>query len=339
MRVTFLSLFIISIFVGFDVVRAESSVASTKQLVIYTSRAEYLLKPLLDRYTAMHGVKFRYMKGKAAALVQKLITEGKNTQADLLLTVDAGNLWFAAQNKLLAPLKSKQLETTVPKHLRAADLSWVGLSVRARPIVYSTKLVKAKELSSYEDLADKKWKGKLCLRTAKKVYNRSLVAMLLEVHGAKKTEAMLKGWVSNLAAPVFSSDTKVIEAVNAGHCALGIVNTYYLGRLLKKDPTYPVQIFWPNQSSYGAHVNISGAGIVRHSKNYAAALAFLEWLSQGEAQRMFADINLEYPISSKVARNAIVQGWGDFKSSSMSLSRIGSLQKEAIKVMDRARYL
>ena len=137
----------------------------------------------------MHGVKFRYMKGKAAALVQKLITEGKNTQADLLLTVDAGNLWFAAQNKLLAPLKSKQLETTVPKHLRAADLSWVGLSVRARPIVYSTKLVKAKELSSYEDLADKKWKGKLCLRTAKKVYNRSLVAMLLEVHGAKKNRS------------------------------------------------------------------------------------------------------------------------------------------------------
>ena len=320
MCVTFLSLFITSIFVGFAVVRAESSVASTKQLVIYTSRAEYLLKPLLDRYTAMHGVKFRYMKGEAAALVQKLITEGKNTQADLLITVDAGNLWFAAQNKLLAPLKSKQLETAVPKHLRAADLSWVGLSVRARPIVYSTKRVKVKELSSYEDLADKKWKGKLCLRTAKKVYNRSLVAMLLEVHGAKKTEAMLKGWVSNLAAPVFSSDTKVIEAINAGRCALGIVNTYYLGRLLKKDPTYPVQIFWPNQNSYGAHVNISGAGIVRHSKNYAAALAFLEWLSQGEAQRMFADINLEYPISSKVARHAIVQGWGDFKSSSMSLS-------------------
>ena len=339
MRFIFLLSLLVAVLVGIDIVQAEVSTTNTKQLVIYTSRAEYLLKPLLDRYTATHGVTFRYMKGKAAALVQKLITEGKNTQADLLITVDAGNLWFATQNKLLTPLKSLPLETAVPKHLRAADLSWVGLSVRARPIVYNSKQVQAKELNSYEDLADKKWRGKLCLRTAKKVYNRSLVAMLLEMHGAKKTEVLLKGWVRNLAAPVFSSDTKVIEAIKAGQCALGIVNTYYLGRLLKKDPAYPVQIFWPNQASYGSHINISGAGIVRHSKNYEAALALLEWLSQGEAQRMFADLNLEYPISSKVARNTIVRGWGDFKASGISLARIGARQKEAIKVMDRAGYL
>ena len=337
MRVLFLLSLVVSMVVDDDKVQAKDT--KTKQLVIYTSRAEHLLKPLLDRYTATQGVKFRYMKGKAAALVQKLLTEGKHTQADLLITVDAGNLWFASQNKLLAPLQSKVLETAVPSHLRAADMSWVGLSVRARPIVYSSKRVQAKQLNSYEGLADKQWKGKLCLRTAKKVYNRSLVAMLLETHGAKKTEAVLKGWVSNLAAPVFSSDTKVIEAIKAGQCVLGIVNTYYLGRLLKKDPSYPVRIFWPNQDTYGAHVNISGAGIVRHSKNYQAALAFIEWLSQGEAQRMFADLNLEYPVSTKVARNAIVKGWGDFKASSLSLSRIGALQKEAIKVMDRAGYL
>lgn len=312
---------------------------SSKQLVIYTSRAEYLLKPLLDKYSKLHGVKFHYMKGKAPALVQKLISEGKNTQADLLITVDAGNLWFATQNQLLTPLKSQVLENNVPKHLRAADMSWVGLSVRARTIVYDTKRVKSDALHSYEDLAKKKWKGKLCLRTAKKVYNRSLVAMLLSIHGEQKTEKILKGWVSNLAAPVFSSDTKVIEAIKAGQCQVGIVNTYYLGRLLKKDPAYPVGIFWPNQDSYGVHVNISGAGIVRHSKNYHTALAVLEWLSQGEAQRMFADLNLEYPISSKTTRHQLVQRWGDFKANDLSLSRIGNLQKEAIKVMDRAGYL
>ena len=243
MRVFFWLSLVVSTVVGYSGGQAKDSAANTKQLVIYTSRAEHLLKPLLDKYTATHGVKFRYMKGKAAALVQKLLTEGKNTQADLLITVDAGNLWFAAQNKLLVPLKSQVLEKAVPSHLRAADMSWVGLSVRARPIVYSSKQVQAKQLSSYEDLANKQWKGKLCLRTAKKVYNRSLVAMLLEMHGAKKTETLLKGWVSNLAAPVFSSDTKVIEAIKAGQCALGIVNTYYLGRLLKKDPSYPVRIF------------------------------------------------------------------------------------------------
>ncbi len=313
--------------------------AKPPQLVIYTSRAEYLLKPLLRRYTAVHGVQFRYMKGKAAALVQKLMMEGKDTQADLLITVDAGNLWFAAQNKLLAPLRSKQLEKAVPSHLRATDLSWVGLSVRARPIVYNSRLVQVKELSSYEDLAAQKWRHKLCLRTAKKVYNRSLVAMLLAVHGEQKTEAVLKGWVHNLAAPVFASDTEVIEAVKAGQCAVGIVNSYYLGRLLRKNPAYPVQLFWPNQDSYGVHVNVSGAGIVRHSKNYATALALLEWLSQDEAQRLFADLNLEYPLSSEVARHAIVQGWGDFKASSLKLSRIGALQRDAIKVMDRAGYL
>lgn len=338
MYVIFL-LTILMLLSGVNPVQAKNNTTKPKQLVIYTSRAEYLLKPLLDRYTAIHGVKFRYMKGKAAALVQKLLAEGENTQADLLITVDAGNLWFATQNKLLTPLKSKVLESVVPKHLRAADMSWVGLSVRARPIVYNSKQVQAKELRSYEDLADKKWRGKLCLRTAKKIYNRSLVAMLLDTHGAKKTEAMLKGWVNNLAAPVFSSDTKVIEAIKAGQCALGIVNTYYLGRLLQKDPAYPVRIFWPNQDSYGVHVNISGAGIVRHSKNYQAALALLEWLSQGEAQRIFADLNLEYPISNKVARNAIVRGWGDFKASGLSLARIGAIQKDAIKVMDRAGYL
>ena len=318
---------------------AQTSASKTQQLVVYTSRAEYLLQPLLDQYTAQHGVKFRYVKGKAAALVQKLIAEGKNTPADLLITVDAGNLWFAAQNKLLTPLKSKVLQTNVPQHLRADDMSWVGLSIRARPIVYSSKHVQAKELRSYEDLAAKQWKGKLCLRTAKKVYNRSLVAMLLAKHGEKKTETILKGWVRNLAAPVFSSDTKVIEAIKAGQCQLGVVNTYYLGRLLKKDPRYPVAIFWPNQDSYGTHVNISGAGIVRHSRRQQQAQAFLEWLSQGEAQRMFAELNLEYPVNSKIKQHAIVRGWGKFKASDMSLARIGNLQKEAIKVMDRAGYL
>ena len=318
---------------------AEQRGIKPQQLVIYTSRAEYLLKPVLDKYSAKYSVQFRYMQDKAAALVQKLITEGKHTQADLLITVDAGNLWFATQNDLLTSLTSKTLATTVPVHLRADDMSWVGLSVRARPIVYNARRVNVKELHSYEELANEKWRGKLCLRTGKKVYNRSLVAMLLEMHGAKKTEAILKGWVQNLAAPVFSSDTKVIEAIKAGQCALGIVNTYYLGRLLKKDPAYPVRIFWPNQTSYGAHVNVSGAGIVRHSRNHRAALAVLEWLSQGEAQRMFAELNLEYPVNSKIAQHTIVHRWGKFKASNISLARIGSLQKEAIRVMDRAGYM
>lgn len=318
---------------------AVSLPAKNTELVIYTSRTEHLLKPILDRYTAARGVKFKYLTAKAPAIVQKLIAEGKNTRADLLITVDAGNLWLATQKNLLASLQSKTLATKVPAHLRDSNMRWVGLSLRARTIVYNATKVKPAELSSYEGLATTKWYKRLCLRTSQKVYNRSLVAMLVAIHGAKKTEEVLKGWVKNLATPVFSSDTKVIEAVKSGQCAVGVVNTYYLGRLQKKDPGYPVKIFWPNQDSHGVHVNISGAGIVRHSKNYKTAIAFLEWLAQGEAQRIFAESNLEYPIDAKVARHKIVAGWGSFKASNVSLSRISKLQPEAIKVMDRAGYL
>ena len=306
------------------------------ELVIYSSRSEHLLKPVLDRYSKQYGVKFKYTTGKASALNQKLLTEGKDTKADLLITVDAGNLWFAASKGLLMPITSKIVANAVPLHLRDDRMRWVGLSLRARTIIYDSRRVKRQQLDTYAGLADKKWRGKLCLRTSQKVYNRSLVAMLLAVHGAKKTEQILKGWVANLAAPVFSSDTKVIEAINAGQCAVGIVNSYYLGRLQRKDPNYPVKIFWANQQSSGVHVNISGVGIVNSSK-FKVAQRFVEWLVQREAQKIFAELNLEYPVNGTDVATTVAS-WGQFKANDLSLSRMGTLQMEAIKVMDRATY-
>ena len=341
---TVLFFFLLSLPVGIRAARAvvaekhvkKSGKQKPQELIIYTSRAEHLLKPLLDKYTARTGVKFRYLTDKAPVLVQKLLAEGKNSKADLLFTVDAGNLWHAAQEDLLLPLKSTVLASTVPVHLRANN--WVGLSIRARVIVYDSRKVKASELSTYEALGDPKWRGKLCLRTSQKVYNRSLVAMLVVEHGTQKAEAIVRAWVQNLATTVFPSDTKVIEAIASGQCQLGIVNTYYLARLQEKYPAYPVKVFWSNQDNTGVHINISGAGIVRHSRNKQLALAFIEWLAQGQAQMMFAKLNFEYPINTKINQHPLVASWGTFRSSSVDLSRIGKLQMEAVKVIDRVGY-
>ena len=309
----------------------------TKQeLVIYTSRAEHLLKPLLDRYTKETGVKFRYMTDKAPVLIQKLLAEGKNTKADILMTVDAGNLWHAAQEDLFAALKSPIIDKHVPAHLRANN--WTGLSIRARSIVYDSRRVKPSSLSTYKGLGAAQWHDKLCLRTSQKVYNRSLVAMLIGVHGHAATQTILKNWVKNLATVVLPSDTKVIEAIKSEQCTVGIVNSYYLARLHKKNPNYPVKMFWANQDSSGVHINISGAGIVRHSRHKAQALAFLEWMVQEQSQRIFAELNMEFPINTDAKVHPLVAAWGYFKASDFDLARIGKLQPEAVKVIDMAGY-
>ena len=202
------------------------------ELVVYSARNEQLIKPLFDAYTKETGTPIKFLTGSESALLEKLKTEGAATPADILITVDAGNLWLAASQGVLAKVKSKTLDANIPKHLRDPDGRWYGFSVRARTIVYNTNKVKPSDLSTYEDLADSKWKGRLCLRTSKKVYNQSLTAMLIAQHGEKKTEELVKGWVANLAVEPFSNDTKVMEAIAAGQCDVGIVNTYYYGRLM-----------------------------------------------------------------------------------------------------------
>jgi iron(III) transport system substrate-binding protein len=204
--------------------------------------------------------------------------------------------------------------------------------------VYSTERVKPADLSTYEDLADPKWKGRLCLRTSKKVYNQSLVATLIARHGVDKAEQIVKGWVANLAAPPFSNDTKAMQAVAAGQCDVTVVNTYYFGRLQKKEPGIKLALFWPNQDSSGVHVNVSGAGITKYAKHPKEARALIEWLSSEEAQGLFAGVNLEYPANPKVQADPLVQAWGDFKADDLNVAEAGRLQVEAIKLMDRAGY-
>jgi len=237
------------------------------ELVVYSARKEHLVKPLFDAYTQKTGVNVKYITDKAAPLLARLQAEGKNSPADMLITVDAGNLWQAAEKGVLTPIQSATLDNNIPAHLRDEKGRWYGLSVRARTIVYATDRVKDGELTTYEDLADAKWSGRLCLRTSKKVYNQSLVAMMIAQQGEKAAEAIVKGWVGNLATVPFSNDTKTMKAIAAGQCDVGIVNTYYYGRLMKKEPGTKLALFWPNQDGRGVHVNISGAGVTKNAKN------------------------------------------------------------------------
>jgi iron(III) transport system substrate-binding protein len=256
----------------------------------------------------------------------------------LLITVDAGNLWHAAEEGVLQPVKSNVLDQRVPEHLRDPEGHWYGVTVRARTIVYNTQNVSDGELSTYEDLASEKWKGRLCLRTSKKVYNQSLVAMMISRHGEEKTSQIVKGWVDNLALPPFSNDTKTIEAVLSGQCDVAIVNTYYFGRLEKKGETQNAALFWPNQESSGVHVNISGIGLTGHAPNKEKAIKFLEWMVSDKAQSMLANLNMEYPVASSVESSDIVKGWGSFKSDDINLAEAGRLQAQAVRLMDKVGY-
>ncbi|AQW70470.1 extracellular solute-binding protein [Pseudomonas putida] len=314
------------------------TVQAADEVVVYSSRIDELIKPVFDAYTAETGVKVKFITDKEAPLMQRIKAEGEHGVADLLLTVDAGNLWQAEQMGILQPIRSEIIERNIPPQYRASSHGWTGLSLRARTIIYSTERVKPAELSTYEALADKQWEGRLCLRTAKKVYNQSLTATLIESHGEAKAEQIVKGWVNNLSTDVFSDDNAVIQAVEAGQCDVGVVNTYYYGRLHKQNPNLPVKIFWPNQQDRGVHVNLSGIGLTKHAPHPEAAMKLVEWMTGEQAQKLFADLNQEFPANPQVKPSDEVAAWGDFKADSIAVEVAGKRQAEAIRLMDRAGW-
>lgn len=314
--------------------------AWSAELTVYTARNEQLIKPVFDRYTEETGTTIRFLTDKEGPLLARLEAEGKRTPADVLMTVDAGNLWLAAEAGLLAPVESAVLSANIPAHLRDPQGRWFGFSVRARTLVYNTGSVKPAQLSTYAALAEPAWKGKLCLRSSQKVYNQSLVATMIAERGEEQAEAIVRGWVANLAAVPFASDDEVIQAVGSGRCAVGIVNTYYLGRMQRADASLPVALFWPDQApgQRGVHVNVSGAGLTTHAKAPEEARRFLEWLSTDAAQALFAGLNLEFPANPAVAVDPLVAAWGPFRQDTVNLAEAGRLQAAAVKLMDRAGY-
>lgn len=309
-----------------------------QRVVVYTSRQPHLIEPLFERYTRETGVTVEFTSANEASLIERMAAEGDQTPADVFITVDAGNLWFASERGLLQPLESESLGAIVPASLRDTDNRWFGLSVRARTLMYHPERVDPSELSTFEDLAGLKWAGRLCLRTSRKVYNQSLVAMLIEHHGEQKSQAIVEGWVSNLATDPFSSDTQLIEAVAAGQCDVAIANTYYLGRVLAEDPSYPVALFWANQDTTGVHVNISGAGVTKHAPRPNQGQRLIEWLASERAQGEFAESNLEYPVNPNVQASGVVAQWGEFVADETPLVVVGERQAQAVRLMDRAGY-
>lgn len=327
-----LSLLLLSLITG------EIFAKEQKHVTVYSARKEHLIKPVFRKFEKVSGIKVSYLTGKSPALMERIKAEGKETKADLFMTVDAGNLWAAAEAGLLQPYKSSVLAKNIPAYLKDPESKWFGFSMRARTIVYNAKTVKPTELSTYENLTEKIWTKRLCLRTSKKVYNQSLVAMLIDQLGEQKTQSIVEGWVKNLAIPVFSNDTRLMEGIIAGQCDVGIVNSYYFGRLEKQGKHQSLKLFWPNQASFGVHINVSGAGLLKHAKNVENAKRLLDWLSTQEAQKLFADLNLEYPANQSVEPDPLVKAWGAFKHSQKNIAQAGYLQAKAIKLMDRVGY-
>lgn len=311
---------------------------------IYSARKEDLIKPLLDDFSKQTGVTVNLVTGKEAELLQRLQSEGINTPADLLLTSDAGRLAAARQANVLQAVQSAALENHIPDAYRDPQGYWYGLSVRARPIIYAKDRVKPTELSTYEDLAAPRWKGRICVRSSDSIYNQSLAAGMIAHHGEAKTEAWAKGLVANFARSPKGGDRDQIKAVAAGECDLTLANTYYLGGMVtssdkaEQDAAAQVAVFWPNAATTGVHVNISGAGVTAHAKNRDNAVKLLEFLAADKAQRWYADVNNEYPVNPAIPPSATLKAWGEFKADTLNVAKLGELNAEAVKLMDRAGW-
>lgn len=311
---------------------------------LYSARKEALIKPLLDRFTQETGIEVNLVTGKADALLQRLKSEGANSPADVLLTVDAGNLHRAKDAGLTQVIESEVVTEAVPQTYRDPDGHWVGLSLRSRPILYVKDRVDPSELSTYEALADPKWKGRICIRSSSNVYNQSLVASLIFANGEEATEQWAEALVANMARPPMGGDRDQIKAAAAGECDIAVANTYYLAGMLASDdpaerePAEQMAVFWPNQDGRGAHVNVSGAAVTAAAKHEAEAVQLIEFLLSQDSQAWYAEANGEYPVREGVAISPVLEAWGDFKADDLNLETLGELNDEAVRLMDRAGW-
>src|SRR5215510_14485479 len=317
------------------VLTTEPAVAA-EVVVVYTAR-HYGQEPAFEAFTTQTGIAVNLFDGSPPILFERLQAEGDKTPADVLISVNAGDLWNAAQAGLLAKIDSSELQANIPAHLRDAENRWFALTVRARTIMYNTHKVKPEELSTYEALGDPKWKNRLCLRSSNHIYNQSLLATMIKRFGEAKVEAMMRRWVANNPI-LINSDTRTLESIAAGECDVGITNSYYLGRLLAQDPNLPVAPFWANQQTTGTHVNISGAGVTAHAKHRANAIQLIEFLSRPEAQQLLVNNNFEYPANPQTPVHPILAKWGPFKQDDLNVAAAGELHAAALKLAGLVGY-
>ncbi|MFD3157073.1 Fe(3+) ABC transporter substrate-binding protein [Haloimpatiens sp. FM7330] len=321
------------------------SVKNEKKVVnIYTDRHYDTDEELYKLFTKDTGIKVNVVKGKSDELIERLKREGKDTQADVLITSDVGRLYRAKETGLLQSTKSTELINNIPEKFRDEDNQWFGLTKRARVIVYSKDRVKPENLSTYEDLTNEKWKGKVLVRSSTNVYNQSLLASFIEINSEEKAKEWAKGIVQNMARTPKGNDRDQAKAIVAGIGDVAIMNTYYLGKLLNSSDAEEVKvgknvkIFFPNQSTTGTHVNISGAGLIKYAKNKENAVKFVEFLSGEKAQKQFAEANYEYPVNAKVEPSQLLKSWGDFKEQDVKLSKFAENNKKAVEIFNEVGW-
>lgn len=321
----------------------QPAIAQEKVLNLYSARHYQTDDALYADFTKQTGIKINRIEGKEDELLERIRNEGANSPADILLTVDASRLAKARDLGLFAPLKSPVLDKRIPAHLRTEE--WASFSTRARVIVYNKARVQAADVQNYADLADSKLKGKVCSRSGSHPYNLSLLASVIAHEGEAKAEALARGMVANFARSPKGGDTDQIKAVAAGECGVAISNSYYVARLMRS--TKPedqkvmeqIGVVWPNQTTTGTHINISGGGVLKHAPNKEAAVKFLEYLASDSAQRYFADGNNEWPVVESVkVDNPALAKLGKFKADKLPVNSLAMYQIKAQMIFDRAGF-
>tara|TARA_B100000530_G_scaffold95162_1_gene58680 strand:+ start:650 stop:1660 length:1011 start_codon:yes stop_codon:yes gene_type:complete len=316
-----------------------------KEINIYSHRQPFLINPFLEEFTNETGIKTNVVYSKTG-LAERLQAEGENSPADVILTVDIARLYVYKDKDLLASIESKKLEKNIPQHLRSPDNTWFGLSKRSRVIVVSKDSDASEKIKRLEDLSDPQWKGKVCSRPGSHVYNRALMASMIAAHGEVKAEEWAKGLVSNLARRPQGNDRAQVKAIYEGQCEIGIINNYYFGKLkFSDDPkqrewTKNLKLIFPNQEEgdRGSHVNISGGGVVKFSKNKEEAIALLEFLTDKNAQNLYGEINFEYPVNPAISPTKELLSWGTFREDNLQIIKIAELAPLAQKIIDRVGW-
>ncbi len=342
MKKTNLRTYALSLLAGVSVsLGMSATVAQAEEVNVYSYRQEVLIRPLLDRFTEKTGIDVNLVNGKADVLLERLKSEGMNSPADVLITVDVGRMIRAEHADVLQPVQSEKLDALIPAQYRDPNGRWFGLSLRSRVIYASKDRVKDGEITTYEDLTDPKWKDRICIRSSNNVYNQSLLGSLIAHDGMEKATQWAQGVVNNMARKPQGGDRDQIKAVAAGECDIAVGNTYYFGRMLtsnQKDAAEKVKIVWPNQKGRGAHINISGAGVTKSAKHKDNAIKLIEFLASDEAQEMYATDVYEYPLRDGIKLSPVVEAWGKFKADDIPLADFAKFQADAVKIFDQVGW-
>ncbi|PWH81550.1 Fe(3+) ABC transporter substrate-binding protein [Brumimicrobium oceani] len=329
-----------------EVSNNSAEVELTKEQIVnvYTHRHYEPDQQIFKMFEESTGIKVKVINASADELIQKMKMEGKQSPADVLITVDAGRLGRAKEQGLLQSIQSDVLEKTIPSHLQDVDNQWFGLTKRARVIAYALDRVKPEELSTYEDLVSKKWEGKILVRSSSNIYNQSLLASIIANDGEAIAKKWAEGIVANMSRSPKGNDRDQVKALVAGEGDLAIVNSYYIGKMLNSADAEEVAtakkvgLFSPNQEGRGTHINVSGAGVAKYAPNKENAIRFIEFLVSKDAQQIFTDANYEYPILESVAPTADINAWGEFKEDTLGLNKLGENNKKAVLIFDEAGW-